>query len=33
MRADTGPIAGDMTPDSLSLADTGESACFCDKRC
>ncbi|KCZ94366.1 proline--tRNA ligase [Hyphomonas johnsonii] len=31
MRADTGPIGGDMSHEFIILADTGESAVFCDK--
>ena len=33
MRADTGPIGGDLSHEFIILADTGESAVFCDKRC
>jgi prolyl-tRNA synthetase len=32
MRADTGPIGGDLSHEFQILADTGESAVFCDKR-
>ncbi|MHA7871107.1 MAG: proline--tRNA ligase [Hyphococcus sp.] len=32
MRADTGPIGGDLSHEFIILADTGESAVFCDKR-
>ena len=32
MRADSGPIGGDMSYEFIVLADTGESAVFCDKR-
>ena len=32
MRADTGPIGGDMSHEFIVLADTGESAVFCDRR-
>ena len=31
MRADTGPIGGDLSHEFLVLAQTGESAVFCDK--
>ncbi len=31
MRADTGPIGGDLSHEFIVLADTGESAVFCDK--
>ncbi len=31
MRADTGPIGGDLSHEFIILADTGESAVFCDK--
>ncbi len=31
MRADTGPIGGDLSHEFVVLADTGESAVFCDK--
>ncbi len=31
MRADTGPIGGDLSHEFLVLADTGESAVFCDR--
>jgi prolyl-tRNA synthetase len=31
MRADTGPIGGDLSPEFIILADTGESAVFCDR--
>jgi prolyl-tRNA synthetase len=33
MRADTGPIGGDLSHEFIILADTGESEVFCDKRC
>ena len=32
MRADSGPIGGDMSHEFVVLADTGESAVFCDSR-
>jgi prolyl-tRNA synthetase len=32
MRAESGPIGGDMSHEFVILADTGESAVFCDKR-
>ncbi len=32
MRADTGPIGGDLSHEFIVLADTGESAVFCDKK-
>ena len=32
MRADTGPIGGDLSHEFIILADTGESAVYCDKR-
>ncbi|WP_375450972.1 proline--tRNA ligase [uncultured Devosia sp.] len=32
MRADTGPIGGDLSHEWIVLADTGESAVFCDRR-
>lgn len=32
MRADTGPIGGDLSHEFIILADTGESQVFCDKR-
>ncbi|MFK4809246.1 proline--tRNA ligase [Devosia sp. ZW T5_3] len=32
MRADTGPIGGDLSHEFIILADTGESAVFCDRR-
>jgi prolyl-tRNA synthetase len=32
MRADTGPIGGDLSHEFIVLADTGESQVFCDKR-
>ena len=32
MRADTGPIGGDLSHEFIVLADTGESAVFCDKQ-
>ena len=31
MRADTGPIGGDLSHEFIVLADTGESAVFCDR--
>ncbi len=31
MQADTGPIGGDLSHEFIVLADTGESAVFCDK--
>ena len=31
MRADTGPIGGDLSHEFIILADTGESAVFCHK--
>ena len=31
MRADTGPIGGDLSHEFVILADTGESAVFCDR--
>ncbi|MFN7109372.1 MAG: His/Gly/Thr/Pro-type tRNA ligase C-terminal domain-containing protein, partial [Brevundimonas sp.] len=31
MRADTGPIGGDLSHEFIVLAETGESAVFCDK--
>ena len=31
MKADSGPIGGDMSHEFIVLADTGESAVFCDK--
>lgn len=31
MRADTGPIGGELSHEFITLADTGESAVFCDK--
>ncbi|MEL6437367.1 MAG: proline--tRNA ligase, partial [Pseudomonadota bacterium] len=31
MRADTGPIGGDLSHEFIILADTGESEVFCDK--
>ncbi|HKU94854.1 MAG TPA: proline--tRNA ligase [Vineibacter sp.] len=31
MRADTGPIGGDLSHEFIILADTGESTVFCDK--
>lgn len=31
MQADTGPIGGDLSHEFIILADTGESAVFCDK--
>jgi prolyl-tRNA synthetase len=32
MRADTGPIGGDLSHEFIVLADTGESAVFCDRK-
>src|SRR4029079_16979787 len=32
MRADTGPIGGDLSHEFIVLAETGESGIFCDKR-
>ncbi|WP_207478825.1 proline--tRNA ligase [Arenibaculum pallidiluteum] len=32
MRADTGPIGGDLSHEFIILADTGESGVFCDRR-
>jgi prolyl-tRNA synthetase len=32
MRADTGPIGGELSHEFIILADTGESAVFCDRR-
>src|SRR5437763_2303007 len=32
MKAETGPIGGDLSHEFIVLADTGESAVFCDKR-
>jgi len=32
MKADSGPIGGDMSHEFIILADTGESAVFCDRR-
>jgi hypothetical protein len=32
MRADTGPIGGDLSHEFIILAETGESAVFCDRR-
>lgn len=32
MRADTGPIGGNLSHEFIILADTGESAVFCDKK-
>ncbi|AUN28972.1 proline--tRNA ligase [Niveispirillum cyanobacteriorum] len=32
MRADTGPIGGDLSHEFIILADTGESQVFCDKQ-
>jgi prolyl-tRNA synthetase len=32
MRADTGPIGGDLSHEFIILADTGESQVFCDRR-
>ena len=31
MRADSGPIGGDLSHEFIVLADTGESAVFCHK--
>src|ERR1700732_778579 len=31
MRADTGPIGGDLSHEFITLADTGESQVFCDR--
>jgi len=31
MRAETGPIGGDLSHEFIILADTGESAVYCDK--
>src|SRR5258707_12305677 len=31
MRAETGPIGGDLSQEFLNLAETGESAVYCDK--
>ncbi|MBN3586093.1 hypothetical protein JYB64_27235, partial [Algoriphagus aestuarii] len=31
MRADTGPIGGDLSHEFIILADTGESAVFCHR--
>src|SRR5947207_1825763 len=31
MRAETGPIGGDLSHEFIVLADTGESAVYCDK--
>src|SRR5204863_5311030 len=31
MRADTGPIGGDLSHEFIILAETGESAVFCDQ--
>ena len=31
MQADTGPIGGDLSHEFIVLAETGESAVFCDK--
>jgi prolyl-tRNA synthetase len=31
MRADTGPIGGDLSHEFIVLAETGESEVFCDK--
>src|SRR5580693_7089206 len=33
MAADTGPIGGDLSHEFIILADTGESAVFCDRDC
>jgi prolyl-tRNA synthetase len=32
MRAETGPIGGDLSHEFIVLAETGESEVFCDKR-
>ncbi|HAJ02075.1 MAG TPA: proline--tRNA ligase, partial [Brevundimonas sp.] len=32
MRADTGPIGGDLSHEFIVLADTGESQVFCDRK-
>src|SRR5947207_15858890 len=32
MRADTGPIGGDLSHEFIILADTGESEVYCDRR-
>jgi prolyl-tRNA synthetase len=32
MRADTGPIGGDLSHEFIIVADTGESAVYCDRR-
>ena len=32
MKADTGPIGGDLSHEFIILAETGESAVFCDSR-
>src|SRR5205809_4659440 len=32
MRAETGPIGGDLSHEFIVLADTGESAVYCDKQ-
>jgi prolyl-tRNA synthetase len=32
MRADTGPIGGDLSHEFIILAETGESAVYCDRR-
>ena len=32
MKAETGPIGGDLSHEFIILADTGESAVFCDRR-
>jgi prolyl-tRNA synthetase len=32
MRADTGPIGGDLSHEFIVLADTGESEVFCDRK-
>ena len=31
MRAETGPIGGDLSHEFIVLADTGESVVYCDK--
>jgi prolyl-tRNA synthetase len=33
MRADTGPIGGDLSHEFIILAETGESEVFCDRPC
>ena len=32
MRADTGPIGGDLSHEFIVLAETGESEVFCDRK-